>query len=990
MFLNLRHLLWIAFGLRLIEAIDKSKFKSCATSSFCRRYRTWKELTERPILEVKDVSSFIDDIAANNCIVNLKVKSSAEVSLNYGMNITFFEDVQALRVQIYDVSSNISRERYRIPDGDVVIHESGDRGNLSLAVSVCASVSKSPGETVINHPSGYMVKVSHSPMKISLYNNQGNLVQVINSRNFFAFERFREKSATDLCPAGVSMDMACHEKVDVTGLWEESFNGFIDEKPYGPSAVGIDVELVNARAVFGLAEHTTSFNLPVFTEGEGPPDEEYRFYNSDVFEYEIGSKVSIYGSIPMITVAHEEGYVSGFLWLNPSESFVSLSRRQDAKESVESSWVSETGIIDMFFFAGPTPRDVLKQFYRITGNPTFLPMFALGHHQSKWGYGSQEEVLSVNRDFDEFEIPLDVLWLDIQHTRENRYMTWNSEFSDPAALLGAAAASGRQVVAIVDPHIKVDGDFSVYAGALKKDLFVKQTKNQSSTDFIGYCWPGNSSYFDVTRSAFREYWATLFRYESYNGSAPNLWIWNDMNEPSVFNGPEMSLPRTVRFGNTSETEHREMHNLYGQYYHRATFEALLARGRSSTGRRPFVLTRSFFAGSHRFGPVWTGDNQAQWSHLKASVAMLLSLAVCGMPFSGADVGGFLGHPDRELFIRWHQLGAMAYPFYRSHAHIDSPRREPWTFDEQTLALVRSAINLRYSLLPYWYTASARQTLEGLPMIRPLWFDHIGVDYNTVTHPFATEEQIQVGDSLIVRGVFEPNIQHIETYLPGPGIWWYDFNSFESAAAPVEGGRVVSQKILLDSMIPVFVKAGTIVPLKITRRQSTVFQKWDPITLQIWPDMEGKASGLLYLDDEESFAFRDSDDYAMIQMDFVDNELSFTRIGGKRSLSSYYLSRVKVAGPAADDRPPVYVQSIGDFELYRHFSIERMMHGQAQNVSSARKPRVKETKKKSQLISYPALLGCAGILAIALIAVARCVRKKHLRMIHDPFSDFKSV
>ena len=140
-------------------------------------------------------------------------------------------------------------------------------------------------------------------------------------------------------------------------------------------------------------------------------------------------------------------------------------------------------------------------------------------------------------------------------------------------------------------------------------------------------------------------------------------------------------------------EHRAVHQLYGLMTQRATYEGQLKRDSNS---RPFVLSRAFFVGTQRWGPIWTGDNAAEWSHLKSSIPMLLSLGISGMPFVGADVGGFFGNPDAELVWRWYQIGAMQ-PFFRAHAHLDSKRREPWVFEEPWTGRMRNAIRMRYFL-----------------------------------------------------------------------------------------------------------------------------------------------------------------------------------------------------------------------------------------------------------------------------------------------------
>jgi alpha 1,3-glucosidase len=103
-----------------------------------------------------------------------------------------------------------------------------------------------------------------------------------------------------------------------------------------------------------------------------------------------------------------------------------------------------------------------------------------------------------------------------------------------------------------------------------------------------------------------------------------------MNEPSVFTGPEITMPKDNL--HYEQVEHRDIHNAYGMLQHRATYEGQLLK--SNNQDRPFVLSRAFFAGTQRYGAIWTGDNLAQWDHLEASVPMLLTIGLTGIAFSG--------------------------------------------------------------------------------------------------------------------------------------------------------------------------------------------------------------------------------------------------------------------------------------------------------------------------------------------------------------------
>jgi alpha 1,3-glucosidase len=671
------------------------------------------------------------------------------------------------------------------------------------------------------------------------------------------------------CPYNTEVDAACHEEVDYLGLWEEKFDDFKDSKPFGPSAVGVDITMVNAVSMFGIPQHSTPFNLPLSEEGAS--SEAFRLFGIELVDYAPNNRIGRYGSVGMSLSVHTGGSASGFLWLNPSDTFVTLSRKS---KDILTTWVSETGILDAFFFVGgDTPTKVMQQYHYVTGLPTMFPAFALGYHQSHWGWESQSVVSDINSQFNQLDIPMDVLWLDIQHTDGKRYFTWGTDYMDPVGLTKTIVEDGRKLVAIVDPHIKVDSEYPVYNEAYEGGFFVRKSRD-SGDPFVGKCWPGMSSWIDFSRNEARAWWASRFAYDKYLGSSKYLFIWNDMNEPAVFGGPEAGIPRdTVQGPLGNPIENREIRNMYGHYQHRATYEGLLARDQGE--RRPFVLSRSFFTGSHRFTSVWTGDVKASWEDLKVSLAQVQSLAMGGMSFVGADVGGFEGVPSRELFVRWHQLGSLVYPFYRGHSSINVEDREPWSFDDEVTNLVRNAIKTRYSLLPYYYSVLHEYVSLGFPMIRPLWFQFIN-DPNTYIESIATEEEVMIGDSLLIRGVFNEGETEVDVYLPGTkDTLWYNFN--DKTATANHGGQTVSVDVSLQT-IPVYVKGGSIVPMKLTERSSTEGMKDDPISLMVYPNSQGKATGLLYLDDGETTA-HEAGEYVAVSIYFENGGITYQKIAG---------------------------------------------------------------------------------------------------------------
>jgi alpha 1,3-glucosidase len=499
-------------------------------------------------------------------------------------------------------------------------------------------------------------------------------------------------------------------ELDREGMWEENFGSHKDSKPYGPMSVGADITFPKSRHLYGLPEHASSTKLKN-TMGKTPEySDPYRLYNLDVFEYDLDVPMALYGAVPLIVSQSMATGTSGVFWWNPSETFVDIG--EDDNGDKTSHWISESGIIDLFFIPGPSPAELYRQYARLTGTVSLPPIFSLGYHQCRWNYKDEQDVYQVHGKFEELDYPYDVLWLDIEHTNDKRYFTWDKAlFPNPKEMQEKLWSQGRRMVTIVDPHVKRDGNYYIHKDATAKGLYIKDKDGRK--DYDGWCWPGSSSYLDFTNEEARNWWAEQFGYNRYQGSTPSLFTWNDMNEPSVFNGPEVSMQKDLR--NLNGEEHREWHNLYGMLFQRSTAEGLVKRNKDEN-IRPFVLSRAFFAGSQKYGAIWTGDNAAEWSHLEIAAPMLLSLNVGALSFVGADVGGFFGNTDAELMTRWMQAGAYT-PFFRGHAHHDAKRREPWMFGDETMIRLRKAATARYALLPFWYTMFREAGVTGMPVMR---------------------------------------------------------------------------------------------------------------------------------------------------------------------------------------------------------------------------------------------------------------------------------
>lgn len=685
----------------------------------------------------------------------------------------------------------------------------------------------------------YEIEINSNDFKIViLYDNKEQLV--LNDRSFFNLEHLRteESNAENIFP----------EELDFNGFRDDFKDSKADSLPFGPESIAIDVSFKEFKHVYGIPEHADTLALKDTTDSEP-----YRLYNVDIFEYEIDSRLPMYGSIPLL-IAHKSELSIGFFWVNSADTYIDIKKDED---SVKTHWISENGILDLIILIGKNPSDITKNYSTLTGTTTLPQLFSLGYHQCRWNYNDEEDILSVTSNMDKYEIPYDVIWLDIEYTDAKKYFTWKKEtFPDPVKMMSKLDETGRTLVTIIDPHIKVD--YFVSNELSKQHLALL---NKDGGDFHGHCWPGESMWIDTFNPKSQAFWNDLFKNGTeFSGDATNLHIWNDMNEPSVFNGPETTSPKDlITYG---DVEIRSNHNLYGLTFHEATYKALKER---YDNKRPFILTRAYFSGSQKTSAMWTGDNMSKWEYLKLSIPMILTQNIVGYPFSGADVGGFFGNPSKELLTRWYQAGIW-YPFFRAHAHIDSRRREPWLAGEPYTSLIRDAVRIRYQLLPLFYTKFYETSIDGSPILEPVFYR-----YPQNEESFEIEDQFFL-DNLLIKPVTEEGAVNQTIYLPDDEIY-YDYETYSKIQG--KGNKVIDAPL---EKIPVLIKGGSIIPRKDRYRRSSKLMKFDPYTLIISLNKENEAQGKLYIDDEETFNYEQGE-YLYIDFQLKDSKLTSEVISG---------------------------------------------------------------------------------------------------------------
>jgi len=583
-----------------------------------------------------------------------------------------------------------------------------------------------------------------------------------------------------------------------------------------------------------------------FGEKTGPFDQRGRVLRMRNRDQHVRPEIDpLYASIPFFlslsppTPLGDESVATGVFLDAPAPSRFDLAASDRTRVVMETA----AGGIDLTIFPGPRPADVLRRFTARVGRTPVPPLWALGHHQSRWSYGSEAEVRALAREIRRRGIPTDVIHLDIDYMDGFRVFRFDPRrFPQPGRLLRELAAQGFRVVTIIDPGVKVDPEWDVFREGVARGFFCRERGGALPALRV---WPGDAALPDFNRAEVRAWWGGLHRPLVEAGVAG---IWNDMNEPAGWTKDvrlgrfllpfrPQDLSRTEQapaIGGDARVPHEHVRNLYGQQHSRATREGLEAL---RPEQRPFVLSRSGYAGIQRHAALWTGDTWSTFAQLRLSVRMLLQLSVSGVAFCGADIGGFAGICSPELFARWMQIGAL-YPFARTHAMWLKGRQEPWSFGPRIEAIARAALGLRMRLMPYLYGLFHEAAASGEPVWRPLF-------YAFPDDPDAAriDDQLMLGPSLLVAPVLDRGARRREVYLP-EGTW-----IALDDGARYAGPRRIEVSAPLERL-PIFARGGAVVPMR-SAVQHAGEAPAEPLVLAVFPG--GDSAGVLIEDDGETTA-----------------------------------------------------------------------------------------------------------------------------------------
>lgn len=493
----------------------------------------------------------------------------------------------------------------------------------------------------------------------------------------------------------------------------------------------------------------------------------------------------MYQSIPFF-ISKEKKTVYGIYYDNSFRSFFDFGSENSEYYAIG----AEEGELNYYFIYGASIKEVIEYYTDLTGKSPLPPLWSLGYHQSKWSYFPESRVYEVAKTFREKNIPCDSIHLDIDYMDNYKIFSFNKErFPNPQEMFHDLSQIGYKMIAIIDPGVKRETGYNVYEQGKENDYFCKYPNGE---DFIGDVWPGGCAFPDFTNPEVRSWWAGLNKEFLEFGLKG---IWNDLNEPSILVEPHTMAKDVVHKTEHGKKTHAEIHNLYANYEAMATLQGWDEFDRTT---RPFILSRAGFAGIQKYAAVWTGDNTSSWDALLISIPMFMNLGLSGIPFVGADVGGYAGECSEELLIRWIQLGAFT-PLFRNHTRKEVRDQEPWAYSEKGEAIMKKFIQLRYKLLPYFYTAFRETHEKGYPLFRPMIFN-----YENDQHTHKISDQFMIGDHLIVAPIYLPGQDYRVVYLP-EGIWYNYWNNDR-----YEGGQYIVAKASLDSM-PLFVKSGSVIP-----------------------------------------------------------------------------------------------------------------------------------------------------------------------------------
>ncbi|AAL63848.1 alpha-glucosidase MalA [Pyrobaculum aerophilum] len=535
-----------------------------------------------------------------------------------------------------------------------------------------------------------------------------------------------------------------------------------------------------------------------------PPDRRrgrFILFNNDLYAYQLGMD-PLYASIPFMVFV-EGGRGFGLIVNSPAYGIVDIGYTKYSEVSI---YVEDKP--ELYILFGETPLDVYSTYSDVTGKPFLPPNWGLGLHISRYSYEPHNAVVEVVEEVIE-AVPVDAVYLDIDYMDRYKQFTWDArKFPDPRGFVEQVHELGARVVAILDPYIKAEPGYKPFEKLL--DCFLV-TENDEI--YLARGWPGLSALPDFLKPECREKWAALVAEFVSNYNIDGIWL--DMNEPTVFNCDAVATKSRIyalagatphsltkeelyckaprgayHVVNGVKIPHEAVRGLYPYFEAMATYEGLL-----KAGKEPFILSRSGYLGIQKYAALWTGDVPSTWEGLRLTLMAVLGLSASGVPFVGADVGGFAGIGDYELIARWYQAAAF-FPIYRVHRDKGTPDAEITRLPTKYQQMALEAVKMRLRFMPYLRHLAWEAHLTGKPIVRPL-----GLEFPDDEDAFKIYDEYMVGPYLLYAPIVDKGAQRREVYLPR-GIW------LELATGKTHIGPTWA---LSEADMPLYIRSKSAVP-----------------------------------------------------------------------------------------------------------------------------------------------------------------------------------
>lgn len=708
---------------------------------------------------------------------------------------------------------------------------------LAVATGVLAQEGFGSFQSIKQEPG--TITIATTAGKIIFRNYPDQIIQTTFEATSYKGEQISNAVITKPLPAGIKIKLQNAEKIILSNTVAEVE---ILKQPvtisYRSVKTGDEIYLSNYLTKEG--HHTFQFNLIDEDEqffGTGSRSIAFNKRNQRIgldnnpwYGYSINADNLNY-SMPFYVSSNNYGV----FYDNPSRGYMDFGKT--GKDTLEVAF--KAGKLQFYTFFGDNAAQIIQQFTSLVGRMSLPPRWALGNFMSRFGYRTQEEVMSIAAKMKEQKFPFDAVIIDLFWFGDAVHGAWNmgnlewnkQRFPEPEKMIADLKKQNIKTILITEPFVLSESFNYKYTQQNK----LNTVDAKGDTIGIKEFYFGHTGLLDIFQNKTKDWFWSKYDEQIKKGVAG--W-WGDLGEPEKH--PNYVYHNMKDFKQTRLFNADEVHNMYGHEWSKMVFDKY---AKQYPAQRLFHLNRSGYAGTWRFGSIpWSGDVDRSWNGFKAQLPIMLSMSMSGVPTMHSDAGGFaMGERDPELYLRWLQM-AVFTPIFRPHGSVNAPdpkipqiESEPVFYDEPNKSILRKFVQLRYQLMPYVYTLMYDAAAKGHPMVRPMFYHD-----NTDSNLYKATDQYMFGDALLVAPVLEKKAAKRSLYLPR-GVWYDFFNPSKK----YDGGTWIEVDVTTES-IPVFVKGGSIIPT-LPAFENTAFYPKDQLILHYYA-AEGSATRELYEDD----------------------------------------------------------------------------------------------------------------------------------------------